>query len=188
MIKSLTQLGKDYGITDPYENYGKLAIATLEAAKKHTEFTWNEWIKPEDITILPQFVSILKDSETNLADLVFEAEPYLKLSPNDIRARTDLIVETMAQFLDQYARGELVLRKFTYQWIDFAWEDIAGSVPSAFFLRVDSQARVGGFDPDGRADNCGARSAARGLVSEPYSSDSLPLTLQINGYTYRRDV
>src|ERR1035437_7652203 len=122
MIKSITQLGKDYGIKDPYKNYGKLVAKCLEAAKKVPGYSWSIWIKPEEITILSKYIPILKASEKELKGLDFEVESTLGKSPNEIRECKDLLVETTAQFLDQYARGETVLRDVEYQGIWFAWE------------------------------------------------------------------
>lgn len=59
MIKTIARLGIDYKVENPYKNYGMLVAKCLEAAKKREGTPFKEWfvyIKPEDVTILPQFV------------------------------------------------------------------------------------------------------------------------------------
>jgi hypothetical protein len=191
MIKSITQLGKDYGVDNPYENYGSLVVKCLDAAKKRKDFTftWNDaYYDPKDIVLLPQFIPITKETEGRLDTLEFKTDPYLNKSPQEIRNNQNLIVETLAQFLDQYAQGDKVLGTVDWLWIDFAWEDIFGYVPDAFFFRRRDRAFLGRHDPSFRNGYCGVRSAVReSLVSEPFSSFSLPLELTINGMTYRRE-
>ncbi len=193
MINTITQLGAKYKVQNPYTTgYPKLLKAIYTECKKDTKYAWTNYLDFSKVTILPQYQKPLKETEEELPNLHFDSELHLGKSPSEIRERSDLIVATMAQFLDQYLQGDKVLRSMSYQVIDFAFEDCSGRVPYGYFDRGDAQANLGGLNPDCRFDHCGVRSAVRGgfeplpllnLEQVPYS---LPLTLIINGYEYTR--
>lgn len=141
--KALTMFGEAYGVVNPYINYGALAAKCFAAAQKREGYTWNLYLQPENLTLRPAYVDLLKNTEAELPDLLFKSEPYVALSPQEIREREDLLVITSAQFLDAYARGEELLRDVRFQGIDFAYEQYT-------YEQLDSLDPFVGWDRDRR--------------------------------------